>query len=94
MNNPLNELQRLYDEGRTIWITTGQSSSKNGRIFFNIWSKPSDKILSQGYGETIEEAMRDALAKVPGTTVAPTPAVGLPGLPGLTTRPTLPGMTR
>lgn len=90
MTNPLTEAQRLFDAGKTIWLTTGQSSSKNGRIFFNIWSKPSDKILAQGYGDTIEDALRDALIKVPSDKPAPT----LPGMEALTTRPLLPGMTR
>ena len=84
MTDPLAQLQRLYDDKKTVYINGGVSSSVKGRIFVNIWGNPSNVLLARGYGKTFDEALRDALSQIN----EPAP------LPGLTTRPTLPGMTR
>lgn len=83
MTDPLVTIQRLIDDKRVVYCSSGLSSSVNGRIFFTMWGCPSDKILATGYGDTVEDAARDAIRKVPGQP-----------LPGLTARPALPGMTR
>ena len=84
MTDPLAQLQRLYDDKKTVYINGGMSSSVKGRVFINIFGNPSSVLLARGYGKTFDEALRDALSRIN----EPTP------LPGLTTRPTLPGMTR
>lgn len=87
MIDPLAEAQRLIDEKRSVYFSSGLSSSTNGKIFFTIWGKPSDKILAQGYGHTVPEAARDALSKLE----TPNPTFSLPEIQ---TQPLFPEMTR
>lgn len=88
--SPLHQIQRLIDDKRSVYFSAGLSSSVNGRIFLTIWGRPSDKALAIGYGETVEDAARDALSQVPDLEPV---AATRPVLPGMS-RPLLPGMTR
>jgi len=93
--NVFQEINKLIEDKRALYFASGVASSVKGNVYFTIWGRPSNDVLAYGYGDTIEDAARDALSKVGQTVTAPRPVPATkPSLPGLTTRPALPGLTR
>lgn len=84
----LKELDDLIWSKRAVYVSHGVYN--DGKRYCTIWANPSNEVLGKGFGATLEEATRAALADcdMPPRSVISTqdPAVALPGLPGMAVR--------
>lgn len=80
----LKELDDLIWSKRAVYVSHGVYN--DGKRYCTIWANPSNEVLGKGFGATLEEATRAALADCDAGISTQDPAVALPGLPGMAVR--------
>lgn len=61
----IEELEQLISDGRSVYFACGYNGVvRSDPAFCTIWAKPSDRVLAQGTGRTVSEAIRAALGKL------------------------------